>query len=201
MTPIGYRLSLHLDEEVVRMANEWFFKWHRIGAQNSVEIESFCGKPICYGGIKFSGSPRDVYWDTIQRYLRKKISGVFDDLERDLKDYPITSGASAIDEVSSLAKNFAYRIRRMAIEKDKLLRSDPLKFPFEPSSEQDLGTWRGSTSEEIDLRAEALKQIFAVPSVPKPTFWDRANEFWDKHRWWIGLISLGLGIVGLFASI
>lgn len=61
MTPIGLRLQLELDEEALRMANDWFFKWHFIGNDGPVEIESFRGKPIIYGGIQFSGSAHQVY--------------------------------------------------------------------------------------------------------------------------------------------
>jgi hypothetical protein len=62
MTPIGSRLSISLDDEYLRMQNEWFFKWHFIGdSQRAVEIDSFRGKPICYGGIKFSGTATLVY--------------------------------------------------------------------------------------------------------------------------------------------
>jgi hypothetical protein len=32
LTPIGARLQLALDAEHMRMLNEWFFKWHHIGA-------------------------------------------------------------------------------------------------------------------------------------------------------------------------
>ena len=65
MTPIGSRLQLTLDDEVIRMANEWFFKWHHIGGERPVEIDSFRGKPIVYGGIRFSGSahgPTDAFY-------------------------------------------------------------------------------------------------------------------------------------------
>jgi hypothetical protein len=65
LTPVGSRLSDSLSDEYLRMQNEWFFKWHLIGEGRAVEIDSFRGKPICYGRIKFSGSAADVYWDTI----------------------------------------------------------------------------------------------------------------------------------------
>ncbi|MGB6659844.1 MAG: hypothetical protein WBE48_28335 [Xanthobacteraceae bacterium] len=81
LTPIGLRLSSALNDEFLRMQTEWFFKWHHIGGPRTIEIDSFLGRPICYGGIKFSGSARHVYWDTIQRYLRKKIGSIFDELK------------------------------------------------------------------------------------------------------------------------
>jgi hypothetical protein len=87
LTPIGSRLTASLNDEYMRMQNEWFFKWHSIGSERGVEIESFNGKPICYGGIRFSGSAHHVYWATIQRYLQKKVGSIFDDLESELSRY------------------------------------------------------------------------------------------------------------------
>jgi hypothetical protein len=65
LTPIGARLQTTLDAEYLRMQNEWFFKWHHIGRGGGVEIDGFDGRMIRYGGIKFSGSARNVYWGTI----------------------------------------------------------------------------------------------------------------------------------------
>jgi hypothetical protein len=50
MTPIGSRLFISLNDEYLRMLNEWFFKWHSIGGERAVGIDSFLGKPIVYGG-------------------------------------------------------------------------------------------------------------------------------------------------------
>ena len=41
LTPIGSRLSASLNDEYLRMQNEWFFKWHSIGEDRAVEIDSF----------------------------------------------------------------------------------------------------------------------------------------------------------------
>src|SRR5258706_12656096 len=77
LTPVGARLQMALDAEYLRMQNEWFFKWHHIGADSVVEIDGFDGSMIRYGGIKFSGTARDVYWSTIQRYARQKVGQLF----------------------------------------------------------------------------------------------------------------------------
>lgn len=196
MTPVGSRLQLKLDDEVRRMANEWFFKWHYIGRDGPVEIDSFRGKPIVYGGIKFSGSAHIVYWETIQYYLRKKFSTVFDDLETEIKPYPVEVRRGAIEEGERLLQAFAGRIRRMAIEKDRILRGDGMNFP----TEHDFGSWNGAGAREITTRADSLMRIYGEPEEEEQaSFREKANAVWDEHRWWIGPLGLAIAVIGLFS--
>jgi hypothetical protein len=158
LTPIGSRLITSLSDESLRMQNEWFFKWHSIGGEKLVVIESFNGKPICYGGIKFSGSAHNVYWDTIQRYLRKKVGSIFDGLEEELKKYTLEIRDKALTEAQWIVGQFAAKIRRTAIEKDRILRGNGIKFP----PEHDMGHWQGCRTEDIEARVEGLRRIYCV---------------------------------------
>lgn len=161
LTPIGSRLLLSLDDEYLRMQNEWFFKWHLIRREKGVEIDSFFGKPIFLGGSKeFSGSDHKVYWDAIQRYLRKKVGSVFDALEEDLKKYVLEVRAEALTEANWIVNQFAAKIRRVAIEKDRILRGNGIEFPLE----RDFGPWEGGRLEDIDARVEKLRQIYCDPN-------------------------------------
>lgn len=192
VTPVGSRLRLQLDNECRRMANEWFFKWHHIGGQNPVEIESFRDKPIRYGGIKFDGSPHHVYWHTIQHYLRLKVSEIFDQVEQEIKDYPAETQRSAVKEAMHIVSGFAGKIRKMAIEKDRILRGDGINFP----EAHDFGRWEGSTTKDIEQRANALLAI--VPEPQKPTRCSTLKAIHDRHQWWL---YLGLTVLGVIAGI
>lgn len=138
------------------MQNEWFFKWHHIGGQRAVEIDSFRGKPIVYGGIKFSGSALHVYWDTIQHYLTKKISLTFDDIEDEINKYPLEIRAEALAETKWMVCQFAAKIRRAAVEKDRILRGNGTHFP----AEHDLGRWQGCHAGDIEARVGGLRRIY-----------------------------------------
>jgi hypothetical protein len=177
------------------MANEWFFKWHHIGREQPIEIDSFRGKPIVYGGIRFSGSAHDVYWDTIQHYLRKKISSLFDELEQEVKAYPVEIRRQPIREARLLIRGFAGRIRQMAVEKDRILRGDGIKFP----PERDFGIWNGSGPRDIEDRANSLLRIYVDQPRSSSTFSERANMLWDTHRWLIGIVTLMIAALGLLA--
>jgi hypothetical protein len=202
MTPIGLRLLNSLNDEYLRMLNEWFFKWHSIGGARAVEIDSFLGKPIFYGRIKFDGSVRLVYWDTIQRYLRKKIGFIFDSLEEELNKYPPEIRAEALTEARWVVSQFAGKIQRAAIEKDRILRGNGIEFP----PEHDAGHWQGCSTGDIEGRVEGLRGIYCdleqdVGTAPaklsdavilKPTFmgmgidlqkaWSWVHEKWRGAR-------------------
>jgi hypothetical protein len=162
LTPIGSRLQIALDAEYLTMANEWFFKWHHIGRESTVEIDSFDGRLISYGGIKFGGTARDVYWATIQRYMRQKVGELFDQLEVEIQRYPADVRAKALNEALALIRQFAGKIRREAVKKDRILRGDGVNFP----SEQDLGNWAGAQPSDIEARVETLRHIYCdLPAV------------------------------------
>ena len=156
LTPIGARLQIALDAEYLRMQNEWFFKWHHIGGRNAVEIDGFDGRMIRYGGIKFSGSPCDVYWATIQRYARQKVGQLFDALEIEIQKYPIDIRLKALNEAQSLVRSFIAKIRKAAVEKDRILRGNGITFP----PEHDRGNWSGAHAEDIESRTTTLRHIY-----------------------------------------
>jgi hypothetical protein len=156
LTPIGSRMQIALDAEYLRMVNEWFFKWHHIGRDGSVQIDSFDGRTINYGGMKFSGTARSVYWATIQRYARQKVGELFNELEVDLQKYPIGVREKALNEARTLICQFVAKIRRQTVEKDKTLRGDGINFP----KEVDLGNWAGALTSDIEARVGTLHHIF-----------------------------------------
>lgn len=163
LTPIGARLQIALDAEYLRMQNEWFFKWHHIGRDSVIEIEGFDGRMIRYGGIKFSGTARDVYWSTIQRYARQKVGQLFDELEVELQKYPLEIRSNALNEAQSLIRLFIGKIRKAAVDKDRILRGNGFTFP----PQQDLGNWAGAQPFDIESRIATLRHIYCDLEVAK----------------------------------
>jgi hypothetical protein len=161
LTPVGLRLSASLDDEYLRMQNEWFFKWHFIGEGHLTEIDSFRGKPIRYGGIKFSGTAHNVYWDTIQYYLKQKIGATFDDLEKEVVRYSVDVRDKALTEAGWLVVQFAQKIRNAAVEKDRILRGNGIEFPLR----HDFGRWQECGRGDIEARADRLQQIYCSLSL------------------------------------
>jgi hypothetical protein len=115
MTPTASRLKARLDERRRWFVNEWFFKWHFIGKDGPVTIESFDGRGIHYGGIAFSGTARLVYWDAIVRGVRKEITEQFAWVDQEVRNYNRETALKAIDECAGQLASFVRAIRREAV--------------------------------------------------------------------------------------
>ncbi len=65
-TPFEISLVHELGQDVIRMANDWFFKWHSINIENrTVDVEDFYGGRITVGGIMFQGQIQEIYWSSV----------------------------------------------------------------------------------------------------------------------------------------
>lgn len=166
-TTIGQNLELAVHQELSRMDNEWFFKWHFIGENRTTEIDSFREKPLRYGGIAYSGSAVEVYWDTISRYRKIKVAEFFNSVELELSKYPRNIRSHAIAEAASIIKMFATSIQRRAVEKDRILRGDGINFP----KPQDRGRWGESGVVAIDGRASALVEGYCEMNIEQGDYY------------------------------
>jgi hypothetical protein len=203
MTPTASRLKARLDERRRWFQNEWFYKWHFIGKDGPVSIDSFDGRGIHFGGIAFSGSARDVYWDAIARGVRKEITEQFAWVDQEVRGYKQETALKAIDECAGQLVSFVRVIRRIAVDKDRILRGDGRKFP----SNDDAGWWEGTTDGEIGSQAEALKASLPLftgsteqATLPvENTRRRRATTIWNENQWWLGPTGWVFGLIGLVA--
>ncbi len=202
MTPTALRLKAKLDERRRWFSNEWFFKWHYIGSDGHVSIDSFDGREIHYGGIKFSGTARVVYWEAVVRGVRKEITEQFAWVDQEVRNYNRETALRAIDECAGQLVAFARVIRREAVEKDRILRGDGIKFP----AGNDAGFWEGTSDTDIAKQAEELKsalpQAEAQPlasAQPPPQNWrQRAGTLWNENQWWAGPVGFIVGLAGVY---
>jgi hypothetical protein len=183
MTPLGHKLQHALRVERERMLNEWFFKWHFIGQDGPVEIDGFDGRKIRYGGIRYSGSPRLVYWSTLNRYAQNKVDETFRDLEETTRQYPHEQALAAIDDAERLLAWFLTQVAEDAVEKDRVLRGNGFEFPEPDRSKANSIRISG----EIRARATTLRDHIRASKVVdtavasqslkdevlilRPTFW------------------------------
>ena len=77
-------------------------------------------------------------------------------MEEELKGYPLDIKDKALTEAKQIIAQFAGRIRRSAVEKDRILRGDGIRFP----PPHDRGRWQGCGPEDIDARVEGLRRIY-----------------------------------------
>ena len=194
MTPTCTRLKARLDERRRWFINEWFFKWHFIGKDGPVSIDSFDGRGIHYSGFKFSGTTRDVYWDAIVRGVKKEIIEQFAWIDQEVRAYNHETALQAIDECAGQLVSFVSAIRREAVAKDRILRGDGTTFP----PENDAGRWDGIDQSDIAKQAEALKS--ALPLAIITVVAQQASaprwEWWDRNKVWLEPAGWVVGVVG-----
>jgi len=193
VTPIAERLKINLETEFRRLQDEWFFKWHFIGAGSVAEMDNFRGGKIRYGGIKFDGSARIVYWDTIKFYLMQKICALFDDVESAIQNYPGAIRMKSIAECHALIAKFAANIKNTAIEKDRILRGNGFEFPAPDHTH----LWHGAAPWDIQARVDGLRAIYCNEDKAIP--WAaRAEKFLKDHKEIVGWSVAGLtALLGL----
>ncbi len=199
MTPTCTRLKERLDERRRWFINEWFFKWHFIGKDGPVTIDSFDGRGIHFGGIKFDGSARDVYWDAIVRGVKKEVTEQFAWVDREVRNYNPTTALRAIDECAGQITSFVRSIRREAVAKDRILRGDGINFP----SENDAGHWHETDPAEITKQADALKSALPLTVVAKASQhlesprWD----WWERNKIWLEPTGWIIGVIGTISGL
>lgn len=205
MTPTAIRLKARLHDRRRWFYNQWFFKWHHIGGERPIEIDMFDGSAAHYAGIAFSGSVRDVYWDAAVRGVRQEITQQFAWVDQEVRNYNPDTVFRAIDECAGLLISFARSVRRIAVEKDRILRGNGVSFP----TESDAGWWDGASDSDILAQADALK--LSLPSLrnrdihhdhtavaPSWSWWERNKAWLEPLGWTIGLIGTVSGLVAFF---
>ncbi|MDZ4285201.1 MAG: hypothetical protein U1A28_05250 [Patescibacteria group bacterium] len=176
------------------MQNEWFFKWHLIGRDGPVEIDSFDGRVAQYAGIRFFGSPREVYWQVLKRYLENKVAEYFDDAEKNLDRYPVEIRDQIVIQTGVELRTFSRQISHDAVEKDRILRGDGTSFP----SRDDSYVERFFVFEQIGMREHALIELNRLK---KPAIKGRAeklNHVLKEYKELIALlttVSVAIGAV------
>jgi hypothetical protein len=158
MTPIATQLEFRLDQRRRWFENEWFFKWHQIGGQRVVEIDTFDGRSARYSGIRFGGSSRLVYWNAIKRGVRKEIIEQFAWVEERVRSYARAPAEAAIDECAGLLAAFCHSVYRAAVEKDRVLSGNG----FTSQSRQENGS-QDFYAGDVFHQAAALKAALFPP--------------------------------------
>lgn len=161
-----------------------------------VEIDTFDGGSIKTCGFAYSGSLRDLFWDTLVRGVRKEIVDQFAWVDSDVRNYNRDTALRAIDECAGQLISFVQQVRRAAVKKDRILRGDGTNFP----PENDAGYWDGTSGPEIQAQADALKialpNAAVTPPSPPLTARQRWLAIWSENQWWLGPLALAVGLAG-----
>jgi hypothetical protein len=194
-TPFEISLVHELGQDSIRMANDWFFKWHSINIPNRVvDVEDFYGGRISVGGIVFQGQIRDIYWSSVGKHLVDRVHG-FRQWENECAAYPPDLKRSALDALERSLNGYIARVIQKAVSTDQALRGhgDPASVPTYNSS----GTHSRANVEVIRLKAAHLALIPTVNVTANPSLLKRTEEHFTKWRGVYAGVSLLLAAIGL----
>jgi hypothetical protein len=177
-TPFDLALRHELEGEYIRMANEWFFKWHNLNIKGHVvDVENFFGGRFHTGGIRFEASIRDSYWHSVQKYLTDKTHSTFVRWSEETKDYPAELRAVSLEAVALDLRGFTRRIVEHAISTDRRLRGQGFPERVEPYNASGL---HSNINAEIERLRAAYELLLPNADTPEEAESPRAVPASDR---------------------
>jgi len=192
LTPFGHKLSNSLENERLRMANEWFFPWHRLSYGERVDVDDFNGRRIRIGGVKFPGSTELVYWSTLRRYLANKINDTFASAETEIRATSASNASAIAEDTSRLLTPFCQRILGEAIETDRRLKG--VGFP-DPGYKSVYAT-QVSFSGDIEARKHSILAFYSQEHSEKKSLGLRVEKFVERNK---GKLQITAAVVGILS--
>jgi hypothetical protein len=196
ITPFEISLVHELDQDSIRMANDWFFRWHSINIPNrTVDVDDFYGGRISVGGIVFQGQIQDIYWSSVGKHLVDRVHKGFRQWETECVPYALNKKLSALNALERSLNVYIARVMQTAVNTDRALRGhgDPASAPTYNSS----GTHSRANVEVIRLKAAHLALIPTEVVQAKPSLLKRTEEHFTKWRGVYTGVGLLTAVIGL----
>ncbi|WP_368567682.1 hypothetical protein [Enterobacter hormaechei] len=128
ISPLNPRFNRFIKEtqdELYQLIDKWRF----LKTGHKLIIPRFNKADICYQGVAFSGSVRDVFWsDFIDPYLKYRSIAIIEK-SRELAIECGLSVEDALTDVEELLCGLVVRIYDRMAETDRILRGDGVSFP------------------------------------------------------------------------
>jgi len=196
LTPFGHRLSTGLENERLRMANEWFFPWHSLGYGGRVDVDDFNGRRIRIGGVKFSGSTELVYWSAVRRYVANKINDTFQSAEAEIRATSLSNTPAIAEDVSRLLIPFCQRILGEAIETDRRLKGAGFPDPRYQSPHAARISFLG----DIETRKHSLVAFYRGEQNPRQPLGLRVEKFVERNKGKLQIVGSIVALLGLMIA-
>jgi len=196
LTPFGHRLLTRLENERLRMANEWFFPWYSLG-RGGIDVDDFNGRRIRIGGVKFSGSAELIYWATVRRYIANQINSTFESAETEIRATSTSNAQAIAEDTSRLLTPFCQRILVEAIETDRRLKGEGSP----DGSYASHHAARISFIGDIEGRKNSIISFYRTPDPPY-SIGIRIEKFVEKNKGKLQIVGSIVAVLGLvFAAV
>lgn len=154
-----------IDQKLTQLIHKWrFFK-----AGPPMRVKKFDGSEICYQGIRYSGSPVQVFWsDFIDPYLENYSAKVLEQTSALAIECQF-SVEESVEEAKNLLLVMIRRIYAEMAETDQILRGDGIQFPDKEDVSGYIERMSNFVLENSKIekmkRPVSSKQIFNIESI------------------------------------
>jgi hypothetical protein len=133
------------------LLTDWLMSFH-----SGKPIMNCEGRQVQYGGVEFSGSPREVFWGGFfEPDFRKVITEQINQTVMDCQPYP-SLAEPALDETAHLLHDFVAKLYERMAEIDQLLRGKG--FP-DKVQRRSVGGYISVMNNFIDEHIDGAKQL------------------------------------------
>lgn len=129
-----YPITLDLVRDLDRRLGDQIMKWRMFCANWTLETQDYYGKPIRYRGIRFEGSPREVFWGGhIEPFVREGSKEILKDVTRQCKERGLEP-EPYLHELQELLNQLVVKTYSDMAETDQVLRGNGSPDSVEPVS-------------------------------------------------------------------
>lgn len=162
--------------------------WAFLNTGKPFRVEKFDGGFISYQGIKFAGSPRDVFWGSyIRLFLEDIVDRAFSDTRAFCIEHNIPRQIPLKEAGSQLQLGCSRIYNRMA-DIDQKLRGEG--FPDSVSKK--------NVTHEIDRMMDFIfTRLDSENGLPEKK---TVNTWYEQNKFWVWIIGITLSVLGLIAK-
>ncbi len=177
------RISVATDQILRHQVDPWLLM------SQGLTVKHFDGRPISYGGIRFEGSPRQVFWSGyIEPYLENMVITELS-VGTALANERGVDVRELIPEIQGLLKSAIAKVLARMADVDRRLRGGG--FP-------DQVPLRRTQSEFAHL--VALIDIYAQAELQMANKSSTLQRWYDQNTAWVWVIGLLFSFIGILAS-
>ena len=191
-TPLYTTFKKRISDSVEQLLQNQVTPWAFLNSGKPFRVQKFGGREICYEGVGFEGSPRDVFWG---RYI-----------EPFLEDLAVRE----IDAAVSLARERDVEAKLLLLEVQGLLR-DGSRRVFARMAEIDQRLNGNGHPKNVPLRrveheVQSMDQFIEERIHAELDMWRPSPKqkpglegWYEKNKFWVWLIGTLIAIAGLCA--
>lgn len=188
MPSFGNRLAAEFESEFIRLANDWYLRWHDLARGEAIDVDDFRGGRIRLQNTHFDAVAEHAYWAAVGRHADAKIDETFHRADNEILAQGGFQTEAIAEETTIALRSFLEKLHRHAVFTEYRLQERGYPDERYLDSRRD-----GAVAAEIQQRKiELLEKYRLIP------WWRRIALTVTSRRskWLIILVFLTSTITG-----